>query len=212
MTDQNVPKRAPVRIFSRRDLVRGSAVAAGTVGLSAFGVQARSLTPEATPITVVKVLTDAERATLQAAVNCIFPADEYGPSGVESRVDVYIESSLAGWQSGVLTMYNSGLKALDTAAGPDGFSEIDASSQNELLSQLEAGELSEAPDGFFQTLLEHARQGMFADPIHGGNKNFAGWDLINYPGIKLLWTEADQALDNVVKPEHISVAKYQGDN
>ena len=34
-------------------------------------------------------------------------------------------------------------------------------------------------------LLEHTREGMFSDPIYGGNVNFAGWDLIGYPGIKL---------------------------
>jgi hypothetical protein len=25
-------------------------------------------------------------------------------------------------------------------------------------------------------------EGMFGDPHYGGNKNFAGWDLIKYPG------------------------------
>ena len=43
-------------------------------------------------------------------------------------------------------------------------------------------ELAGDPGGFFATLLEYTRQGMFADPIHGGNAGFAGWDLIGYPG------------------------------
>jgi hypothetical protein len=26
---------------------------------------------------------------------------------------------------------------------------------------------------------------MFGDPIYGGNKKFAGWDLIGYPGVRM---------------------------
>ena len=51
---------------------------------------------------------------------------------------------------------------------------------------------------------------MFGDPVYGGNQNFAGWDLIGYPGIKLVWSEADQQIDAVVKPLHISVKQYGG--
>ena len=51
---------------------------------------------------------------------------------------------------------------------------------------------------------------MFGDPIHGGNKDFAGWDLIAYPGVKLVWTAEEQAIDAVVIPEHASVAEFGG--
>jgi hypothetical protein len=51
---------------------------------------------------------------------------------------------------------------------------------------------------------------MFGDPVYGGNQNFAGWDLIGYPGIKLVWSEADQQIDADVKPLHLSVAQFGG--
>jgi hypothetical protein len=29
---------------------------------------------------------------------------------------------------------------------------------------------------------------MFADPIYGGNRDFAGWRLLRYPGAQRAWT------------------------
>jgi gluconate 2-dehydrogenase gamma chain len=35
---------------------------------------------------------------------------------------------------------------------------------------------------FWTTLYQTVMQGMFSDPIHGGNRNKAGWKLIGFPG------------------------------
>jgi len=35
---------------------------------------------------------------------------------------------------------------------------------------------------FFPLLVLHTRQGFLADPIYGGNRNRAGWDVIGFPG------------------------------
>ena len=35
---------------------------------------------------------------------------------------------------------------------------------------------------FWTALYQSVMEGMFADPIHGGNKNKAGWRLIGFPG------------------------------
>ena len=34
-------------------------------------------------------------------------------------------------------------------------------------------------------------EGMFADPIYGGNKDFAGWQLLGFPGAQPEFTAAD---------------------
>ena len=34
-------------------------------------------------------------------------------------------------------------------------------------------------------------EGMFADPVYGGNKDFAGWRLVGFPGAQPLFTTAD---------------------
>jgi gluconate 2-dehydrogenase gamma chain len=35
---------------------------------------------------------------------------------------------------------------------------------------------------FFQTLAFHVRQGFYADPVYGGNKDRVGWKVIGFPG------------------------------
>ena len=35
---------------------------------------------------------------------------------------------------------------------------------------------------FFQTLLDVAIEGYFADPLYGGNQGMVGWKLVNFPG------------------------------
>jgi gluconate 2-dehydrogenase gamma chain len=36
---------------------------------------------------------------------------------------------------------------------------------------------------FFAVLYENVMEGMFADPIYGGNKDKAGWKMIGFPGV-----------------------------
>jgi gluconate 2-dehydrogenase gamma chain len=152
------------------------------------------------------VLTDAEYATLVAAIDRLIPSDDLGPGASESGVDVYITSALSTLASGSLPVIRGGLAALG-----DGFAGLAASDQDALLGQAEAGTLEGAPAGFFATLLELTRQGMFGDPVYGGNQNYAGWDLLQYPGIKLVWTVEDQAIDADVPLTHTSVAQYGGE-
>jgi len=63
-------------------------------------------------------------------------------------------------------------------------------------------------------VLSHTRQGMFADPYYGGNANFVGWDLINYPGVRTSVTSADQlAMERgQLKPNHKSAYDFGGFN
>ena len=35
---------------------------------------------------------------------------------------------------------------------------------------------------FFEALLQHTREGLFADPVHGGNRGMLGWRLLGHPG------------------------------
>lgn len=36
--------------------------------------------------------------------------------------------------------------------------------------------------GFIELLVLHTRQGFYADPIYGGNKDRVGWEVIGFPG------------------------------
>ena len=37
---------------------------------------------------------------------------------------------------------------------------------------------------FFQRLLGDTRQGFFADPVYGGNRDMAAWKMIGFPGAR----------------------------
>jgi gluconate 2-dehydrogenase gamma chain len=41
---------------------------------------------------------------------------------------------------------------------------------------------TEAELAFFPLLVLHTRQGFYADPIYGGNRNHVGWQVIGFPG------------------------------
>ena len=48
---------------------------------------------------------------------------------------------------------------------------------------------------FFETLCLHTRQGFYADPVYGGNKNQMGWKVIGFPGPKSLKDTMDGTYD-----------------
>lgn len=71
------------------------------------------------------------------------------------------------------------------------FVELDADQQDELMTALEDGRvdlgLADGRHGFgsgqfFAIFLQNVREGLFADPVYGGNRDAAGWRWIGYPG------------------------------
>ena len=44
---------------------------------------------------------------------------------------------------------------------------------------------------FFNTVRTHVMEGLFADPVYGGNKNFEGWRQISFPGGQPFFTAQD---------------------
>jgi gluconate 2-dehydrogenase gamma chain len=65
------------------------------------------------------------------------------------------------------------------------FAELGVDDQDKILHGLEKGEieLAGAPaKEFFAMLWQNTNEGFFADPIYGGNRDFAGWKLIGFPG------------------------------
>ena len=45
--------------------------------------------------------------------------------------------------------------------------------------------------GSVNTIRTHTIEGMFADPIYGGNKDFAGWKLIGFPGAQPFFSKPE---------------------
>jgi gluconate 2-dehydrogenase gamma chain len=67
------------------------------------------------------------------------------------------------------------------------FDQIIEAQRQEMLAGLFAGkvEFENGPPArvFFTTVYQNVMEGMFADPIYGGNKNKAGWKMIGFPGV-----------------------------
>lgn len=46
--------------------------------------------------------------------------------------------------------------------------------------------------GFVALVRTHTMEGLFSDPIYGGNADFAGWAAVGYPGPYYVYTEEEQ--------------------
>lgn len=77
-------------------------------------------------------------------------------------------------------------------------SSLGSNADGEALESDAFGDLS--PKSFFEYVHRHVIQGMFSDPLYGGNRDFAGWLLIGYPGSQRAYTVAD------MRNEQFSVA------
>jgi gluconate 2-dehydrogenase gamma chain len=193
------------RALSRRELLK-RAGAAGVVFTLPAGT---AITPTATG-----TVRRPAAATLEAVLERLIPTDSTGPGAREAQVLRYIQQALAGDLKALQGVYSGNLAALDAyAAGRFGaaFAQLAADQQDAVLRDLEAGTatgFAPSADAFFETVLEHALEGMFGDPYHGGNANFVGWDLIQFPGIKLSVPSIEQRIGTRVKPAHKSTTDY----
>jgi gluconate 2-dehydrogenase gamma chain len=200
---------------SRRAFIQRSAIAAsGLIALTKMPGTGEVGTAGAAPAeATATALTPTELGALQAVIGRLIPTDDLGPGAVDSNVHVYINRELTDYFKDLLPLYQTSLAEIDAAAkkaGAASFSALTPDKQDALLQQAEAGKLSAGWTTFFPTVLEHTREGMFGDPMYGGNAKYAGWDLIQYPGIKLAWSAQEQAIGTTVKATHTSDASYGG--
>jgi len=92
--------------------------------------------------------------------------------------------------------YRRSLTALDglsreRCAGKS-FAAIAAGDQDTLIVGLESGAVQlDGIDGkaFFELLLQNTKEGFFADPVYGGNRDMAGWKMVGYPGLPATYRE-----------------------
>jgi hypothetical protein len=150
-------------------------------------------------------LTEAERATLAALLERMFPADELGPGASQIGAPEYICRALGGAYAELAPIYRRALAGLDQAAQQGWgrpFATLSGEQQDSLIGRLEQRRIAEVEQseaaGFFELVWQHLREGLFADPIHGGNRDLAGWKLIGFPGAQTGYSADDQQLDVIV--------------
>jgi gluconate 2-dehydrogenase gamma chain len=158
--------------------------------------------------------TPVEASAVEAATGRIFPSDDLGSGAIEAGVLFYLDRALAGAEIQLQGLYRTGLRKLDAEARAkfdNAFSECTSSQQDNLIAAMESDDLSDfgrAPTGpeFFALLRAHTIEGMFSDPVHGGNRDLVGWRLLGYPGPQPSYSHAEQQLDAVIVRERIFTA------
>ena len=143
--------------------------------------------------------------TLVAFIDRLIPRDELGPGAVEAGAQIYIDRVLAGPNAGEKDSFIQGLEAVDAYAKRvhgAAIAELSAEKRDQLLAELAGGSTPESQ--FFNRARRLTLEGMFGDPYYGGNKDFAGWDLIRYPGPRPAVAAEDQGLNVDVKPYRVS--------
>jgi gluconate 2-dehydrogenase gamma chain len=167
------------RKLSRREMLKRAAVA-GVIGAVPPQVFAqRAAEP-------YKNLSAAEARTLEAIVARLIPSDARSPGALEAGAARYIDRALGDALAASRPAYSSGLAVLD------------ADTQDALLRDLEqnvAKGFSPSASAFFELVLEHTLEGTFSDPYYGGNRDFIGWELIGYPGLRLAVQADEQRMD-----------------
>lgn len=179
------------------DMTRRSVLAGATL------IPVTALTGSAQAPTTA--LTAAQRKTLEAFVDRLAPKDELGPGAVECGAANYIDRQLAGYLAAEKEALTAGLAAVDAyarAAHGAPLAELNADQKDAVLAAVENGSAAEVANAraFFTRVRRLTLEGMFGDPYYGGNTNFAGWDLIRYPGPRLAVAAEDQRMTTPAKP------------
>jgi gluconate 2-dehydrogenase gamma chain len=120
------------------------------------------------------------------------------PGAHDAGVLNYIDLALAGAYADLQDFYRRGLAQLDQYCRTtyhEPFVRLSAGQQEAVITALEEGKATgftwPTAQAFFNTLRTHTMEGMFADPIYGGNKDFAGWRLVGFPGAQAIFTSSD---------------------
>ena len=170
----------------------------------------------------LRFFSAAEARVIAAACARIFPTDATGPGANEAGVVIYIDRQLAGpygrdkyrYTKGPFVesvpehgyqgkespreLYRAGLQTLA------GFVDLTAEQQDEKLRSIER-------TTFFQMLRSHTIEGLFSDPMHGGNAGLIGWQLIGFPGPQMSYRdEIDKHFGMPYRPKPVSLQQVVG--
>ncbi|HZX32623.1 MAG TPA: gluconate 2-dehydrogenase subunit 3 family protein [Rhodocyclaceae bacterium] len=195
--------------LSRRGFLQATGLAALARGANASAEMAR---PAADKPRSYGFFNPQEAAFIEAAVARLIPADNLGPGALEADVPGFIDKQLGGawgagerlyrsgpWHAGTPSqgyqlpftpaeLFRNALRAIDADLAKSkghGFANLPPAEQDAYLTALEKGErdLGSVPAKvFFETLWEMTLEGYFSDPVYGGNKNMAAWEMIGFPG------------------------------
>lgn len=209
----------------RRHFLTLSAATLGGVLVYSLDRKASLLAAQHKPVRVpLRFFTETEALIVAAAASRIFPSDESGPGAREAGVAIFIDRQLAGpygrdrfrytqppfedashefgYQGSATPrqIYRDGLEGLK------GFHLLAPAAQDEALRKIES-------TLFFSLLRQNTIEGMFCDPIHGGNAGMIGWQLVGFPGPRMSnFDEVDKYYGKAFRPKPMSLRQTTGAN
>jgi gluconate 2-dehydrogenase gamma chain len=155
-----------------------------------------------------------DASTIIAFTERLMPGEPGKPGALQAGVLNYIDLALAGAYADLQDFYRRGLAQLDAYCKQtyrETFVRLSAAQQGEVIAALEKGQASgfawPRAQAFFETVRTHTMEGMFADPIYGGNHDFAGWHLVGFPGAQAIFTTAD--MESRVEFDRASIVGLQ---
>ena len=132
------------------------------------------------------MLTSNHWNILRSLMNRIIPQDDF-PDAWEAGVGNYLARQFEGDLRSQVETYHLGLEALEAesqASAGKGFTELDTSAQDVILSRLEAGQVTLSwlvnPTEFFHMVIEHVMEGYYSDQGNGGNRDSIAWRMIGF--------------------------------
>jgi len=171
----------------------------------------------------LRFFTEEEALIVAAAASRIFPSDDSGPGAKEAGVVIYIDRQLAGPYGRDRYRYTQGPfdenaprefgyqgKATPAEAyreglkGLKGFDRLSPEEQDKKLQQIENTHL-------FALLRQNTIEGMFCDPVHGGNADMVGWQLVGFPGPRMSYFgDIEKHYGEAFRPKPVSLEQSLG--
>ncbi|MGH8111918.1 MAG: gluconate 2-dehydrogenase subunit 3 family protein [Rhodanobacteraceae bacterium] len=205
--------------LTRRRFLEGMALAVPGAALLGCGASPPHAEFDAANAPGPQFLTKEELAFVNAAIERLIPGDAKDPGAKDAGVATFIDRQLSGpygaaqtwylkgpWPTGdaeqgyqsrftPAQMYRVAIASIDAHCRKQfrkAFAALDPKQRDDVLHGLEKGDIK-LPDTsakqFFEMLWNNTQQGFLADPMYGGNRNFAGWKLVGFPGPRYNYTD-----------------------
>lgn len=156
---------------------------------------------------------DFEARAVEAIAERIIPGGDGDIGATDAGVVYYIDRAVAGFSIALQKVYRLGLREFDAYCrrkSGKSFIELNGERQDEFVRRFLGPESAEAAaahksagedhdfgpghggertldkallERLFAVVREHAIEGLFCDPVYGGNRNAAGWRLVGFPGV-----------------------------
>ena len=132
------------------------------------------------------MLTSKHWNTLRSLMNRIIPQDDF-PNAWDAGVGNYLSRQFERDLQHQVENYCLGLETLEAesqAYAGKSYTELDASTQDMLLSRIETGQVTLSwslnPTEFFHMVMAHVMEGYYSDPGNGGNLDSISWQMIGF--------------------------------